>query len=168
MRFLSNIELGDGGQGDEDIDRVLSFYPDSFEANLAVIRLHLLQGRNGSALLALDQTEALAETDEQKALVYYWGGMVYEARKDSGKAAEYWEQLLDLPASAMTPEMRTEAREHLANISTPTRTPSRTPTPRPRTPTRTPTPTKAVTATPTRTPPERQHHNCCKSMLSAA
>lgn len=151
-RFLSNVELGNAEQADDDIDRVLSFYPDLFEANIAMIRLHLLQERNGSALLLLDKTKALAETDEQKALAYYWSAIVYEARKDLDNAAQSWELLLDLPASAMTPEMRAEARQHLTDLSTPTPTPSRTPTRRPTTPTRTPTPTKAITITVTRTP----------------
>ena len=163
-RFLSNVELGNGDAADEDIDRVLSFYRDLFEANIAMIRLHLLQDRVGSALLLLDRTEALAETDEQKALAYYWSAKVYETRKDLKNEAQAWTNLLDLPARAMTSEMRTEAEERLAEISTPTatvtpsRTPTvtpsrtRTPTRRPTTPTRTPTPTKTKSPTPTRTP----------------
>jgi len=99
-RFLSYVELGNGDQADEDLDTVLRFYPDSFEVSLAVIRLHLIQGRNGSALLALDRTEVLAETDEQKALAYYWAGLVHEAREDFDEAAENWHLLLDLPALA--------------------------------------------------------------------
>ena len=156
-RFLSNVELGNADAADEDIDRIVSFYPDLFEANIAMIRLHLLKGRDGSALLLLDTTEALAETDEQKALAYYWSAKVYETRKDLKNEAASWTQLLDLPASSMTDEMRTEAGERLAAISTPTatatpsRTPSRTPTSRPTTPTRTPTPTRTRTPTPTRT-----------------
>lgn len=144
-RFLSNVELGRGDAADEDIDRVIAFYPDSFDANLAIIRLHLLQGREGSALLSLEQTKPLAETDEQKALLYYWGGMVHKARGEIANAAEYWELLLDLPTDAMTPQMREEAEQHLLDIRTLTPAPSPTLT-------RTPTPTKPVTATPTRTP----------------
>lgn len=157
-RLYSNIELERGEQADEDIDRVLLFYPDSFEARLAIIRLHLLQKRNGSALLELDKAEALAETDEQKALVYYWGAIVYERREDPENAAEYWQMLLDLPEDAMTAEMRAEAEEHLASLATPTRlsasrTPTRTPTAS-RTPSRTPsvTPSRTRTPTPSRTP----------------
>ena len=54
---------------------------DLFEVHLGILRTHLLQGRNGSALLELDRTEALAETDEQKALVYFWGAVVYESAR---------------------------------------------------------------------------------------
>src|SRR6185503_3820603 len=104
-RFLANVELGNGDQAEEDIDSVLLFYPDSFDIHLGILRTQLLQGRNGSALLELDKTEALAETDEQRALVYFWGAMVYERRDDPDNAAEYWQLLLDLPEEAMTKEM---------------------------------------------------------------
>jgi len=153
-RFLSNVELGNGDQGDDDLDRVSSFYPDRFDANLAIIRLHFMQERFGSAELALAKTESLAETDEQEALIYYWSGLVYEERNNPRKAVEYWQKLLALPEDAMTEEMRTEAQEHLSAIRTPTPTATpkgKTPTPtRTRTPTRTPSPTRTPTRTPTK------------------
>ncbi len=147
-RFLSNVELGRGAQAEEDLDRVLLFFPNSFDARLASIRLHILQKRFGSAALELNKAEDLAETDEQKAQVYYWGALAYEERNDLDNAAEYWQMLLDLPEDAMTPGLRAEAEEHLAAIVTETPTQ----TARPRTPTRTPSPTRPVTATVTRTP----------------
>ncbi|HJS18196.1 MAG TPA: tetratricopeptide repeat protein [Anaerolineales bacterium] len=154
-RFLTNVELENDEQADEDLDTVLLYYPDSFDVRLAILRLHLLERRNGSALLELDRVEALAETDEQKALAYYWGATVYERRDQMEDAAEYWQMLLDLPEDAVTPEMRAEAGERLAEIApaTPTRTatvrgPTRTPTPS-RTPTRTPTASRTPTRTPT-------------------
>jgi tetratricopeptide (TPR) repeat protein len=159
-RFLSNIELGRGEQAEEDVDTVLLFYPDSFDVSIAVIRMHLLQERFGNALLLLDRTKSLAETDEQKALAYYWSAIVYEAREEFNDAAEHWQLLLDLPEDAMTEEMRAEAEEHLAELATATptrtvrpRTPTRTPT-KTLTPTKTPTPTRTLTParTPTRTP----------------
>jgi tetratricopeptide (TPR) repeat protein len=155
-RFLSNVELGRGDQAEEDLDTVLLFYRDSFDANLAVIRMQMLQKRYGSASLLIDKTKSLAETDEQRALAYYWAALVYEARQDSDRAAAHWQLLLDLPEAAMTEEMRLEAEEHLVALATATSTvtPSRTPTLRPRTPTRTPTKTLTPTRTPTpsRTP----------------
>jgi tetratricopeptide (TPR) repeat protein len=154
-RFLSNVELNRGEAADDDIDRVISFYPDLFEANLAIVRLHLLSDRNGSALLALSKTLSLAETDEQKALAYYWAAVTYEQREELDDAADYWQLLLDLPEEAMTAEIRNLAQEHLLDIRTPAPTPSPTRTgvptaTHPVTPTRTPTPTQ--TPTPTRTP----------------
>jgi tetratricopeptide (TPR) repeat protein len=145
-RFLSNVELGNGDNADEDIDRVLLYYPDDFNVNIAIVRLHILQNRYGSALLIVEKMKPLAETNEQKALYYYWGALVYEKRNLPDNAAESWQALLALPDDATTPEMRTEAQQHLVklNPSTPTRTQ------RPTTPTKTPTPTR--TSTPTRTP----------------
>jgi tetratricopeptide (TPR) repeat protein len=153
-RFLANVELGRGDQAEEDVDTVLLFYRESFEANLAVIRMHILQERYGTASLLIDKTKTLAETEEQQALAYYWSAIVYEAREDFDDAAEHWALLLDLPEDAVTGEMRAEAEERLAALATPTATvtPSRTPTVRPRTPTRTPTRTATATRTPIRTP----------------
>ncbi|HSJ88211.1 MAG TPA: tetratricopeptide repeat protein [Anaerolineales bacterium] len=160
-RFLSNVELGHGDQADEDIDKVQLYYADNFDANIAVLRLHLLQGRNGSALLQVGKAEALAETDEQKAKIYFWGAIVYEARKDWEKAAEYWQKLLALPDDALPVGFRDQAEQHLDELesklptpkvtTTPSRTPTRTPRPTDtRVPTQTFTPT--VTPRPTRTP----------------
>jgi tetratricopeptide (TPR) repeat protein len=114
-RFLSNIELGRGEQAEQDVDTVMLFYRDLFEANLAVIRMHVLQERYGTALLQLDKTIALAETDEQKAQAYYWSANVYEAREEFDDAAEHWALLLELPEEAMTEEMRAQAEERLAH-----------------------------------------------------
>jgi hypothetical protein len=135
----------------------LLFYPNSFDVNLGVIRMQVLQERYGSAMLLIDKTIALAETEEQQALAYYWGAIVYEEREDFNNAAELWHLLLDLPEEAVTEDMRLEAEERLAAIVTPTpsrtlrpRTPTRTPTLTP-TPTKTPTPSRTPARTPTRT-----------------
>jgi hypothetical protein len=106
----------------------------------------------------LEKTKPLAETDEQKALFYYWGAKVYEAREEPNDEAKYWNLMLDLPEDSMTAEIRTEAEKRLAEIATPTATVTQTLTPRrtqtqsPRTPTRTPSPTPTPTRTPTKTP----------------
>ncbi|HAV78019.1 MAG TPA: hypothetical protein DCX53_11780 [Anaerolineae bacterium] len=144
-RFLANVELEDGAAADEDLDFALNAYPDLFEANLGLVRAHLLNDRDGSALLDLDLTLQLAETDEQKALAYFWAARVHEARNELNDAADYWELLLDLPEDVMTEEMRETAEEHLLDIEPagPTSTPTRTPTS-----TRTPTPTRTPTSTP--------------------
>jgi tetratricopeptide (TPR) repeat protein len=48
-RFYANVELGDGDAADEDIDRLLQFYPDLFEFNIALIRVHLIQIAMGAS-----------------------------------------------------------------------------------------------------------------------
>ena len=152
-RFLSNVELGNGDSADADLDNVLKFYPDLFEANLAVLRTHLLQERYGSAEQAVGKTEPLAETDAQKALLYYWAGIVYEKRDNPGKASTYWQLLLDLPKDVVSEEVRATATDHLKSDVTPTSTSKSSSSTTPTT-TKTPTPTKpgADTATPSRTP----------------
>ncbi len=154
-RFYANIELGNGEAADEDLDRLLVYYPDLFDFNIALTRAHLIQKRNGSALQIIEKAISLAESDEQRATAYFWAGVVYEERDELDKAAEYWQLLLDLPEDAATEEQRSVAEEHLLAI--PTLTPAVTPT-KSRTPTHTPPVTgspsqaKTVTPTPTRTP----------------
>ena len=153
-RFLSNVELGNGDAADADLDNVLKFYPDLFEANLGALRTHLLQERFGSAEQAVEKTEPLAETDAQKALIYYWAGIVYEKRDNPEKASEYWQLLLDLPKDVVSADVRATATDHLKANVTPTPTKKTTPSPTP-TKTKTPTPIKpggTATATPSQTP----------------
>jgi tetratricopeptide (TPR) repeat protein len=139
-RFLANVELGNGPAADQDLDIALNAYPNLFEANLGLVRAHLLNDRNGSALQDLELTLKLAESDQQKALAYYWAAIVHEKRDEMQDAADYWNLLLKLPSDSMTAEMRQTAEQHLLDIRTPT--PTRLPTAtKPVTPTRTPTPT---------------------------
>jgi tetratricopeptide (TPR) repeat protein len=85
-RFLSNVELGNVEQAEDDVATVNRFYSNSFDVTLALMRLYLLQGREGSASQLIDKTKALAETEEQKAQAYYWSATVYEARADLNNA----------------------------------------------------------------------------------
>ncbi len=142
-RFLSNIELGRGELAQEDVDTVLLWYPKNFEVNIGVIRMHLLLKKDGNAIRQFDKMKALAETDRQKAVYYYWGAQIYEVREEIDHAAEQWNLLLALPKDAMTEEMRLEAEQHLVRLATATLT---------KTPTVTRTPTKFVTPTKTLIP----------------
>ncbi len=144
-RFYANTELGDGEAADQDLDRLLTYYPDLFDFHIALTRVHLIQNRNGSALQIIEKAVGLAESDEQLATAYFWAGVVYEERDELDKAADFWQLLLALPEEATTEEQRDVAAEHLLDIRT--ATPSPTPTR-----TKTPTPTKPVTVTVTRTP----------------
>ncbi|MFT3890131.1 MAG: tetratricopeptide repeat protein [Anaerolineales bacterium] len=147
-RFLSNVELGNADESDRDIDQVIANYSDRFDASLGIIRGHYMNERYGSAELTVSKTEALAKTDEQKALTYYWAALVYEKRNNPKKAVEYWKKLLELPEDAMTAEMRTEAEGRLAKLVTPT--PTAKQGSKTATPTRTPTPARTPSKTPTK------------------
>jgi tetratricopeptide (TPR) repeat protein len=160
-RGLCYLEEEEIDKAKADLERAQQFYQDDFELNLSLMRISMLQERFGDAFLQGETVLSLAETDEEEALAYYWRALNFEEREEPDKASESWQELLDLPASAMTRRMRTEAQTHLADLLTatpsftprPTRTASRTPTPS-RTPTATRTPTKTRTPTPTftRTP----------------
>jgi tetratricopeptide (TPR) repeat protein len=147
-RFLSNIELGNADASDKDLDQVIANYSDRFDASLGIVRGHYINERYGSAELVLPKTEALAETDQQKALIDYWSGLVYEKRNNPKKAVEYWKKLLELPEDAMTAEMRTEAEGRLAKLVTPT--PTAKQGSKTATPTKTPSPAKTLTPTATK------------------
>ena len=148
-----------------DLDRALQYYSDDFELNLSLMRISMLNEHFGDAFLQGEKVLSLAETDEELALAYYWRALNFEERKKPQEAADSWQELLALPASAMPRQMRTEAQEHFSELRTatpsftpsPTSTASNTPTPtRTLTPTKTPTvtrtPTKTKSPTPTRTP----------------
>ena len=152
-------------QAQEDLDRALQYYPDDFELNLSLMQISMSNGFFGDAFLQGEKVLSLAETDEQLAIAYYWRALNFEERDNLEQAADSWQELLALPASAMPRQMRTEAQERFSELRTvtpsptasPTRTASNTPTPsRTPTPTRTPTitrtPTKTLSPTPTSTP----------------
>jgi tetratricopeptide (TPR) repeat protein len=146
-RGLTYLELGVGPQAIYELRFAILTYPESFEAQIGLTRAYMLDKKYGNAFLQAEVAFRLAETDEQRAQVYYWraksqdamGGQFAGAKRD-------WEALLALPAEAVPAAWRTEARERLATFSTPsvTPTPSRTPTatqtPKPGTKTPTPTP----------------------------
>lgn len=133
-RGLSYLETNRIDLAASDLRNAIDFYPDSFDAHLGLIRIYFLQEHFGDAYLQTETTKPLAETDHQKALLYYWTGLVQEKRGDRKLANEAWQALLALPESAMTTQMRNDAEAHLRVIITPTNTPkpggTRTPTPK--------------------------------------
>jgi tetratricopeptide (TPR) repeat protein len=143
-RGLCYVEVGEADEAVSDLERSPT---DDFEVNLALMRAYLLQEHFGDAYLQGEKVLSLAETDEEMALAYYWRGLNFEEREEPDNAAESWQALLELPRSAMTNAMRTEAQEHFFDIYT--TTPSFTPSP---TETATNTATPIQTLTPTRTP----------------
>ena len=171
-RGLCYVEVGNADAAVSDLERSPN---DNFEPNLALMRAYMLQEHFGDAYLQGEKVLSLAETDEEKALAYYWRGLNFEKREEPDNAANSWQELLNLPRSAVSSQMRTEAQKHFyaARTATPSFTPSptktgtRTPTstrtlpptktPIPsRTPTSTRTPTPTKTPTPSRTPSPTQ------------
>ena len=130
-------------------------FPESFDVQIALTEAYILYKEYGNAFNQSAQAFALAETDEQRAQVYYWRAISLEKMGQLPQAKRDWEALLALPAEAVPAAWRTEARKHVIALTTPSPTPTitRTPTPsRTPTPTHTPSPTKSPTPTKPPTP----------------
>jgi len=158
-RGLIYLEFGRGPDAIYELRVAVLSLPESFEAQIGLTRAYMLDKKYGNAYLQAEHAFPLAETDEQRAQVYYWRAKSQEKMGQLAQAKRDWEALLALPAEAVPAAWRTEARQRLAALATPTnvtptvtrtptmtRTPTVTSTPKPGTP----TPTR--TRTPTRTP----------------
>ena len=152
-RGLSHLELGNIDEAVDDLEVAVQEDDRSFEARLGVARGFYLQEKFGSAFLQIDVATSLAETDDEKALMYYWRAKIQEEREEIGEAIQAWEDLLALDEDVTTPEMREEAEARLEELVIPTVTPkpgTATSTPRiSATPTRTPTSARTPSRTPT-------------------
>jgi tetratricopeptide (TPR) repeat protein len=152
---LANLELNNIDQAVDDLEKALDDNGSSFEINLGLVRAYFKQEKFGSMFLRAETLKSLAKTDKETALALYWHALSQEKRNEPLDAVKDWQDLLAMDESAMTPEMRTEAEQHLKVLVTPTNTPTVTQTPRPGTATPTPKPGKATptskagTATPT-------------------
>ncbi len=146
----SYLRLDNLAGAEVNLKRAIEFFPDSFDANIGLTEIFYRSGTYGSAYLQAETSYSKAKTDPEKAMAVYWRALSHEGRQSWVEAIKDWNLLLGMPSSAMTAEMRTEAREHLRGIATPTRTPAgpRVST----TPTVSVTPRPGSTATPANTP----------------
>lgn len=156
-RGLTFLEMNNAKEAQADLQRAAPFFENSYDINLGLTRAFYMQEQYGNAYLQIETTKSLAESDEQKATVLYWRALINEKRGQLKDATQDWQSLLKMPKTATTTDMRTEAEQHIKDLSTPTVTPTKTPTPtigaRTRTPTPTNTPTpKGGAKTPTPTP----------------
>ncbi|HEY9152884.1 MAG TPA: tetratricopeptide repeat protein [Anaerolineales bacterium] len=121
-RGLSYLELNNTDSADNDIRKAIGFFPNSFDANLGLLRLSYMEQHYGDAYLHIGATSALAQTDQQKARVLYWTGLIQEKRSDTKDAMTAWQSLLAMPADVMTSQMRDDATQHLSALTTGTPT----------------------------------------------
>lgn len=145
IRAMCLLEAKDYEEAQTDIERGIPFTGETFEVKIGLIRAYYGQEKYGSAYQQAEGAMALAKTDEQKALAYYWRALSYEGRGSLRSAINDWKALLALPESAMTDEMRATAEQHLKKLA------AITPSPTPK-PSLTPTKTKPA-PTPTKKPP---------------
>lgn len=175
-RGLAYLELGDGQKAINDIFTAQQSSPESFLLSISMGRALLVANRLGDVLPYLTRAEHLAETDAERAQVYYYRATLYETIGNIPTALKDWQALVALPAGAVPANWLAEAKQHIKTTSTPaptlTRTPTITSTPKatatpkttatpkitgtPATPTPTPIPTSSAQpgsgATPTPTP----------------
>jgi tetratricopeptide (TPR) repeat protein len=134
------LRLNNLAGAEVNLRRAIEFFPDSFDANIGLTEIFYRSGTYGTAYLQAETAYSKARSDQQKALAVYWRALAHEGREAWSDAIKDWNLLLSFPSSAITAEMRTEAREHLRSIATPTRTPAGVPI--------TPTPTPSLTPRP--------------------
>jgi len=123
-RGLSYLELNNIASADNDIRKAIEFFPISFTANLGLMRVSYEEGHYGDAFLHIGSTQALAQTDQQKALLLYWTGLIQEKRDDPADAITAWKSLLAMSPDAMTSQMHNDAKQHLDSLTTGTPTPA--------------------------------------------
>jgi tetratricopeptide (TPR) repeat protein len=152
-RGLTYIKLERAPEAVYELRVALQSFPESFEVKIALSQAFLMNNDAGNAFQQAEQAFKFAETDDQRAQVYYWRAKSLEEMGQFAPAKRDWEALLALPAEAVPAAWRTEARQHLTAMTTPSVTPTVTRTPTPsKTPapgTKAPMPTKTPTPTPT-------------------
>jgi tetratricopeptide (TPR) repeat protein len=155
FRGLTYLEIGEGQLAVNDLFIARNFNRQSFDASLGLARALHLTERLEDAINQFSVCEELAETDKQRAEVYYWRAQAFDNIGDFKSAVEDYLTLLNFSPEIAPQSWLEEAEEYLIEL-TPTPTPSPTVTPPPPTntpteiiPTSTPTPSPTNISTPT-------------------
>jgi tetratricopeptide (TPR) repeat protein len=144
LRGLVYLEQGEGQEAVNDLIRARNLGDRSFENGLNLGRALTAAGRDEDAAAQFLSIQTLADTDEQKAALYYWRAQIQEKLGNRQQAVRDWEALEALPEGSAPDEWIEFAAERLLALTQPTSTP---------TPTRTSAPSASQTpiTTPTRT-----------------
>jgi len=151
QRGVSYLGLEDFKKASDDFKLALAYDPNDFDAFIGLAQAYIKLDYPGDAYLQIkDHATKLAQSDEQKAQVYYWQAVALEALENDS-ALTYWQDLLDLPIGVVSELWRNQALERIAEhvTASPTTVSSITST---RTATKSVTPTKTPTPTRTKTP----------------
>lgn len=148
-RAFVYIDLKEAKKAQDDFIAADAIRQNAFPVYYGLARVAFLNKDSSDAWRKLTSALALAQSDSEKALTYFWRAQALEDAKQIPAAYADWTELMRLPAQAMTSTMRTTAQERIQALATPTLT-SRPPTGTV-TPTPTRTPTFTITSTPTRT-----------------
>lgn len=151
VRGLAYIELGDGQKAVNDIFVAQQGNPQAFLPSIHLARALLVAGRIADALGTVNRSEDLAQTDAERAQVYYWRAQILETNGNVPGALRDWKALTSLPEGVVPAEWLELAESRQKATITPQPKLSATPTPKATaTATRTLKPT--ATVKPSRTP----------------
>jgi tetratricopeptide (TPR) repeat protein len=149
IRGRAYMELGDYEKAYADLKLGQAYQPFIPETNLwrgiALVKI----GQPVEAYKWFNDVEERMETDEQKAMWYFWRAMSLRELVSLEAAARDFSRVLEFPEGVVSTEMREEALKYYLEIYTPTPGPTATPT---STPTITTTPTETLTPSRTFTP----------------
>jgi len=119
-RGLCLVEMREIDTAELDLKRALQTYKNDFAPNLALMRIFIAQEHFGDAYLQGERALSLAETNEEKAIAYYWRAINFEKRDETRNEADSWMKLLALPVGDVPQDMRVQAEKRLLAIYTPT------------------------------------------------
>jgi tetratricopeptide (TPR) repeat protein len=156
-RGLIYLEVGEGQLAVNDLFMARNFDRQSFEASLGLARALHQTERLEDAVSQFTVSEELAETDAQRAAVYYWRARTFNALGEINSAVEDYLSLLDLPPEIVLKAWRKEGEKFILKLTpTPTSTVTQLPptnTPTEVVPTSTPSPSpNNITDEPTASP----------------
>jgi tetratricopeptide (TPR) repeat protein len=132
------LAMIDAGEYEGALDRLLvplQRFPRWYEPYVAQAQAYYLNEEYDRAKEALEAGADRAISDEQKAALYYWRGVIYSELGYPGIAEDAWADLLALPLQVVPAEWWSEAQANIGEAVSPSTTQEATPT---RVPTATP------------------------------
>ncbi len=163
LRGLVHLDAGDPESALDDFETANVLRRNVFEVNLGIGRAYHAMGSASRAYSHYNSMEFLAQSDEQKALLFFYRAMALQEMGEAALELQEWRALLLLPPQAIPPSILRAADQRLAILDPPSPTATLTASPSPTptiTPTATPTntPTNTATPTPTNTPTATPTH----------
>jgi tetratricopeptide (TPR) repeat protein len=147
LRGRAYMEMEEYKLAYDDLKLAQAYQPFVPETNLWRGIALLKSGQPVDAYKWLNDVEDRMQTDEQKALWYFWRAMTLRQLVSLEAAARDFSRVLEFPEGVVSPEIREEALKYYLEIYTPTPGPTATPT---FTPTIGSSPTSTIT--PSKTP----------------
>jgi tetratricopeptide (TPR) repeat protein len=145
-RGLAYLRAGDAQVALDDFNSANRLRRNVFEYNLGIGRALIAIDSAGSAYTYFNEIAFLAETNAQKAELYYYRGLSLEAIDEPNLELNQWRQLFTLPEDDVPAAIWAHAQDRILVLDPPT--PTTTPTPT-QTATTTLSPTPEDTASPT-------------------